>query len=73
MFSTTLRWGFPRKVADVVAWYENGSITLKEALTKLGKMYGSSITTYYTYDKNGSKITHTCIEFGCPVVAQYVF
>ena len=73
MFSTTSRWGFLRKVYNVISCYERGVITLKEALEKLSALYGSSIKQYFTYDGNGKKVAHTCIEFGCPVVAQYVF
>lgn len=73
MFSTTSRWGFPYRATRIVELYEKGVLTLKEALSRLSGLYGSNIKTYYTYDGNGNKISHTCIEFGCPVVMQYVF
>ena len=73
MFSATSIFGFPYKARLIVEWYETGVLTLKEALTTLGAMYSSNVKEYYTYDGNGNKISHTCIEFGCPVVMQYVF
>lgn len=73
MFSATSVWGFPYKARLIVERYETGVLTLKEALKMLGTMYSSNVKEYYTYDGNGNKISHTCIEFGYPVVMQYVF
>lgn len=74
MFSTTCKWGFPHKVARIVSQYEEGLLTIENALSKLSSMYGvPTIKTYYTYGQDGAKYAHTCIEFGCPIIVQYVF
>lgn len=73
MFSSRSIWGFPYKARLIVERYETGVLTLKEALKMLGAMYSSNVKEYHTYDGKGNKISHTCIEFGCPVVMQYVF
>lgn len=73
MFTTNSRWGFPYKMRNIIVLYEANQITLTEALERLGELYGSSVKQYWSYDGNGKRISHTCIEFGCPVVAQYVF
>ena len=74
MFSTTSRWGFPHKVARIVKMYEDGLLSIEDALVKLGDICGSpNIKTYQTYGTDGTKYNHTCIEFGCPVVVQYTF
>lgn len=73
MFTTTSKWGFPHKVAQIVSQYETGLLLLDDALARLASLYGSTINTYYTYDHAGNKCSHTCIEFGLPVVARYEF
>lgn len=74
MFTSTSKWGYPHKVAQIVSQYEEGIITIREALTKLNNMFGSSIIkVYYTYDPDGNKINHTCVEFGLPVTVIYEF
>lgn len=73
MFVTTSRWGFPYKIARIISRYEGGQMSLTEALENIGKIYGSDVKQYFTYDGNGKKIAHTCIEFGRPIVASYVF
>lgn len=73
MFSATSIFGFPYKARFIIERYETGMLTLRETLKMLGAMYSSNVKKYYTYDENGKKISHTCIEFGCPVVMQYVF
>ena len=72
MFVSTSKWGFPHKVARVVSQFNNGALSIGDALIELSKMYSSTINTYYTYI-DGKKCGHTCIEFGCPVVARYNF
>ena len=72
MFSTTSKFGFPSKVARIVSLYNEGKLTLEDCLAKLAEMYAYDIKTYYSYSE-GKKCSHTCIEFGCPVVVQYVF
>lgn len=67
-------WGFPHKAAKIISQYQEGKITLADTFKMLTKVYGGGrIKTYFTYDQEGKKLRHTCIEFGCPVVVQYVF
>lgn len=72
MFLATSKFGFPHKVGKIVTAFNEGIMSLEDCLAKMSEMYPSNIKTVYTYENN-KKCGHTCIEFGCPVVAQYVF
>lgn len=71
-FTPAQRWGFPHKMQEVVRSFESGLATLSEALEKLGASYPATAKTMYTY-VDGQKKAVNCIEFGCPVVARFVF
>lgn len=72
MFISMSKWGFPHKIARIVALYNEDKLSLEDCLVQLGEVYPSHIKTVYTYE-NSKKVGHTCIEFGCPIVATYIF
>ena len=73
MFLSMSNWGFPYKSRTIIESYKKGVLTLAEALNKLGEIYPSVVKKYYTYNNDGRKIPHTCIEFGCPTAIMYTF
>lgn len=68
MFYATSPWGFPYKAGCIISRFNEGKISLTDALSELGKEYTSKVGRV-----NTSKGERTEITFGVPIIARFVF
>lgn len=67
MFISMSPWGFPHEVKKIVTLYEQGQMTLENALCALSNKYDSRIERVNTLSG-----LRSVIEFGTPVVCSYL-
>lgn len=68
MFYATSPWGFPYKAGLIIDRFNDGEMSLTDALSELGKIYSSKVGRVNTFNGERTEIT-----FGVPIIARFVF